>query len=360
MDRLLGMQVFTRVVEMKSFSRAADSLNLPAASATTIIKNLEAHLNVRLLQRTTRRLNLTAEGADYYERCVRILAEVDESEAAVAHRGKGPRGKLRIDMPTSVGRCLVLPKIDEFRQQYPDIELMFGFSDRPVDLIEDGVDCAIRIGALEDSSLVARRLSSLHKITVASPSYLATYGVPQEPDDLQRHHAIQYFSTRSGRLYDMNFVNGKRTEEVRVPGALAVNDADASVMCAVQGMGLVQAFTYMLMPYMQTGQLVEVMPEWRPRPKPISVVYPHNRHLAPKIRVFVEWLATFFERCPLLSSGTIEEGYCPVTAGEAERPLQELARGATEKAVPAVFAPTAQAPVLAAGAERASEVLGAL
>lgn len=336
MDRLLGMQVFTRVVETKSFSRAADSLNISPASATTIIQNLEAHLNVRLMQRTTRRLHLTPEGADYYERCVRILAEVDESENAVAHRGKGPRGKLRIDMPTSIGRCLVLPQIGEFRQHYPDIELMIGFSDRPIDLIEDGVDCAIRIGALQDSSLVARRLGSLHKITAASPGYLATHGVPQGPDDLHRHHAVQYFWARTGQIAAMDFGNGARSREVNLPGALAVNDADAHVLFAVQGMGLIQAFTYMLMPHMQTGALVEVMPEWRPDPVPISVVYPHNRHLAPKIRVFVEWLSMLFARCPLLSSGTIAEGYCPVAQETAPHAAPLLPSLKAPERLPAV------------------------
>jgi LysR family transcriptional regulator for bpeEF and oprC len=300
MDRLFGMQVFTRVVEMRSFSRAADSLSLPHASATTIIKNLEAHLKVRLLQRSTRRLNLTPEGADYYERCVRILADIDETEQSLANTGQSPRGKLRVDMPPSIGRRVIIPQLKAFQGLYPDIELMIGFSDRPVDLIQDGVDCAIRVGTLEDSSLVARRLSALQRITAASPAYLERYGVPTVLDDLPQHQAVHYFSSRTSKIIDMRFVDGTNVTDVKMRGNLAVNDAEAYVMSGVEGLGLIQAFRYMLVEQLQAGALVEVLPQWKPPSLPISAVYPHNRHLAPKVRVFVDWVAMLFERCSLL------------------------------------------------------------
>src|ERR1700675_1969814 len=158
MDRLQAMNVFTKVVETSSFSRAAGVFNLPRASVTVIIQQLEAHLKVRLLQRTTRRLNLTPDGAAYYERCVRILADIEETESSFANTGKGPRGKLRIDIPGSIGRMIVIPQLCEFHSRYPDIELMIGFGDKPVDLIQEGGDCVIRVGTLQDSSLVARRI----------------------------------------------------------------------------------------------------------------------------------------------------------------------------------------------------------
>lgn len=164
------MQVFTRVVDTNSFSRAADTLNLPRASVTTIIQNLEAHLNVRLLQRTTRRLNLTPDGAAYYERCVRILADIEEAEGSFSHNGKGPHGKLRVDMPDAIGRLIVMPQLCDFHSRYPDIELMMGFGDKPVDLIQEGVDCVIRVGTLQDSSLVVRRIGVFQGVTVAARS----------------------------------------------------------------------------------------------------------------------------------------------------------------------------------------------
>lgn len=301
MDRLHAMQVFIKVVDMNSFSRAADAMSIPHASATTVIKNLEAHLHVRLMQRTTRRLSLTPEGAEYYERAVRILAEVDDTESSLANTGSGPRGKLRIDMPASIGRMIVMPQLCDFHEQYPNIDLMVGFGDKPVDLVQDGVDCAIRVGELQDSSLVARRLGSLQTLTAASPEYIERHGEPTSIDDLQEHLAVHYFFTRTGRVAEMNFVVGGKTVEAKVRGTLAVNDAEAYVTCGVKGVGIIQSPRFMLVPHLQKGELVEVLPQWKPRPMPISAVYPHNRHLAPKVRVFVEWIAQLFEHCPRMN-----------------------------------------------------------
>lgn len=322
MDRLQGMEVFTRVVELSSFSRAADSLNLPHASATTIIKNLEAHLQVRLLQRTTRKLSLTPEGADYYERCIRILADIEESEQLLSNNGKAPRGKLRIDMPTSIGRRIIVPQLNKFNEQYPDIEVLIGFSDRQVDLIQDGVDCAIRVGVLADSSLVARRLSTLQKITAASPQYIARYGEPKMLEELEQHRAVRYFSSLTGKIYDMSFVEGNKTHKIKVPGPLAVNDAEAYVMCGVEGLGLIQAFKFMLMPHLHVGELVEILPQWKPSPMPISAVYPHNRHLAPKVRVFVDWMAQLFENCPLVYPEGVVDKTCLQNLPAAPTPTE--------------------------------------
>lgn len=301
MDRLQAMQVFTRIVELNSFSRAADSLNLPHATATTLIQNLEAHLHIRLMQRTTRRLNLTPEGSDYYEHCIRILAEISEKEDALAGISRNPRGKLRIEMPGSIGRAIVMPQINDFTRKYPEIDLMIGFGDKPVDLIQDGVDCAIRTGKLEDLSLVARHLGELQTLTAASPSYLELHGVPASLEDLQRHVAIHYFSSRTGKTLDMSFVNDKRVITFKMTGCIAVNDAEAYVTCGLKGMGIVQAPRFMLLPHIKSGNLVELFPLSKPPALPISAVYPHNRHLAPKVRVFVDWAVQLFEACTLMS-----------------------------------------------------------
>ncbi|WP_087665933.1 LysR family transcriptional regulator [Caballeronia humi] len=317
MDRLQAMQVFTRVVDTNSFSRAADTLNLPRASVTTIIQNLEAFLNVRLLQRTTRRLNLTPDGAAYYERCVRILADIEETESSFASSAKGPRGKLRVDMPGAIGRMIVMPAMCEFHSRYPDIELMVGFGDKPVDLIQEGVDCVIRVGTLQDSSLVARRIGVFQGLTAASPGYIERNGAPQTIEDLEQHTAVNYFSSRTGRVIDMDFVVDDKTIEVKMRGAIAVNDAEAYLSCGVKGAGLIQPPRFMALPYLQSGELVEVLPQWKPLPMPISAVYPHNRHLSQKVRVFVDWAAELFERCPLLSGQEDSEGRCLPTSTPA-------------------------------------------
>lgn len=301
MDRFQAMKVFTRVVETGSFSRAADALNMPRPSVSVIVQNLEAHLKVRLLHRTTRRLNLTADGAAYYENCIRILADVEATESALTDAIRGPRGKLRVDVPGSVGRSLLLPKLFEFHDRYPDIELMLGFSDRPVDLIQEGVDCVIRVGELRDSTLVARRVGVYDSVTVASPAYLKKHGMPRTIEDLASHTAVNYFWSRNGRLMDLSFDVDGETVQVRMNGNISVNDADAYLAGALKGAGIIQPMRMLAEPYLASGELVELLPQWKPLSMPISAVYPHNRHLSPQVRAFVEWIAELFEGWPALS-----------------------------------------------------------
>ncbi|WP_168789867.1 LysR family transcriptional regulator [Paraburkholderia aromaticivorans] len=301
MDRLQAMQVFTRVVDTNSFTRAAETLDLPRASVTTIIQNLEAFLGTRLMHRTTRRLSLTPDGAAYYERCVRILADVEETEASFQSGNKKPHGKLRIDMPGSIGRLLVIPSLCEFHTRYPDIDLQLGLTDRPVDLLQEGVDCVVRVGALQDSSLVARRIGLFEGVTCAAPDYIERAGMPTSLEDLENHKAVNYFSSRTGRTLDWAFVVDGKEVEVKMKSIVSVNDADAYVTCGLEGFGLIQPALFMVLPHLRSGQLVEVLPELKPLPMPISAVYPHSRHLSPKVRVFVDWIAELFDRCPLLS-----------------------------------------------------------
>jgi LysR family transcriptional regulator for bpeEF and oprC len=307
MDRLQAMQVFTRVVDTNSFTRAAETLDLPRASVTTIIQNLEAFLGTRLMHRTTRRLSLTPDGAAYYERCVRILADVEETEASFQSGNKKPHGKLRIDMPGSIGRLLVIPALCEFHTRYPDIDLQLGLTDRPVDLLQEGVDCVVRVGALQDSSLVARRIGLFEGVTCAAPCYIARAGMPASLEDLDNHKAVNYFSSRTGRTIDWAFMLDGKEVEVKMKSIVSVNDADAYVTCGLEGFGLIQPALFMVLPHLRSGQLVEVLPELKPLPMPISAVYPHSRHLSPKVRVFVDWIAELFDRCPLLSGrGTLD------------------------------------------------------
>jgi LysR family transcriptional regulator for bpeEF and oprC len=300
MDRLQAMKVFTRVVETSNFTRAADSLDLPRASVSIIIQRLEAHLKVRLLQRTTRRVSLTTDGAAYYERCVRILADVEETESSFASVARTPRGRLRIDMPVALGRSIVRAHIHNFHTRYPDIDLLLGFSNAPADPVQDGVDCAIRTGKLTDSSLVARRIGEYQSITCASPGYLERFGMPEIIGDLGQHVAVNYFSGHAGRIANLTFHVDNEAVSVRMKGGIAVNDADAYVESALEGIGLIQAPRFMTHPHLSSGRLVEILPAHRPLPTPVYATYPNNRHLLPTVRVLVDWLAALLGETSLL------------------------------------------------------------
>src|SRR5690606_3694715 len=291
MDRFQAMQVFVRVVDANSFTRAADSLALPRTTVTTAIQSLERHLGVRLLNRTTRRISLTPDGAAYYEHSKRILADVEETEACFHEAAVRPRGRLRIDVPASVGQLILVPALAEFHTRYPDFALGPRMTDRRIDLVREAVDCVIRGGDLEDSTLVARRIGSFQFLTCAAPAYLERHGVPHTLDDLKNHRALNYFSSRSGRNYSWDFVIDGKVREIDMPGAVSVNDWGAHMALAKQGLGLIQTARYIALPHVQSGELIEVLPQWKPRPLPISLLYPQSRQLSPKVRVVSDWAA---------------------------------------------------------------------
>jgi LysR family transcriptional regulator, regulator for bpeEF and oprC len=301
MDKLQAMQVFTRVVETKSFTGAAASLDMTRSSATTIVQNLEAHLKVRLLNRTTRNISLTPDGAGYYERCLRVLADIADAENSFSSIA-APKGKLKVDMSGAIGRLVVVPALHEFHSRYPDIDLMLGVGDKDVDLVQDSVDCAIRMGPLADSTLVARRIGVSDFVTVASPEYLVQYGIPRTIEDLDNHIAVNYFSSRTGRMVEIDFVVDGKPVDVKMRSRLAANDGEAYLQCGLRGHGLIQTPHFLALPHLKSGALVEVLQQSRPTPFAISAVYPRNRHLSPQVRVFVEWISELFEQCQLLRS----------------------------------------------------------
>ncbi|WP_179405327.1 LysR family transcriptional regulator [Burkholderia guangdongensis] len=305
MDRIQAMEVFTRVVDANSFTRAADSLAMPRATVTTVIQNLEALLGVRLLHRTTRRLSLTPEGAAYYEHCIKIVAEISEVDASFQAGKRKPSGALRVHMPSALGRKLVIPALQGFHQLYPDITLDLGLSDRQVDPVEEGIDCMIRVGPLEDSSMVARRIGTLRRITCASPGYLERYGEPHGIDDLAAHLAVNFRTRHGARPWPWVFVIDGKSVEVRMNGILTVNDSDAYLTSAIEGFGLIQPPLVMAEPHLRDGSLRAVLPDCNPKPKPISLVYPHNRHLSARVRVFADWIAELFDATSALG-GTDE------------------------------------------------------
>ncbi|WP_306393100.1 LysR family transcriptional regulator [Telluria beijingensis] len=297
MDKVKAMQTFVRIVEANSFTRAAESLNLPRASLTATMQNLERHLGAQLLQRTTRRLSLTPEGERYYEQCAAILAAIDTAEAGfLGDAARRMQGRLRIDMPGALGRSIVLPRIGEFRRAWPGIDLGIGMGDRLVDLTAEGIDCVLRVGALQDSSLVARRIGLMRFTIAATPDYLARRGTPLGIADLAGHDGIVHFSGRTGRPFDWELQDGAGVRKVAMKGGIAVNDADANLACALQGLGLAQLARYQLRGH--AGQLLEVLPDAAPTPMPVSLVYPQGRIANPRLRAFADWVGAVFEDDP--------------------------------------------------------------
>lgn len=296
MDRLQAMQVFVQVVDAGSFTRAADVLRLPKASVTTLVQGLEAHLRTKLLNRTTRRVSVTADGAAYYERCVRILAEVEETESALTRTRTAPHGRLRVDVPASFGRRLLVPSLSEFFERYPEIRLEVGCTDRPVDLLEEGVDCVVRGGEQADSSLVARRVATFPFVTCATPEYLARFGVPLHPRDLERHRCIRFFMPKTGRIVEWDFSQGDEHVTPSVQTFVALNDGEAYAAAALAGLGVVHAPGFLVDDALADGRLVRLLEDWSTDPLPVYVMYPQNRHLSAKVRAFVDWVAELFAR----------------------------------------------------------------
>jgi LysR family transcriptional regulator, regulator for bpeEF and oprC len=294
MNKLQAMEVFVRVVETGAMTRAADSLHMPKATATTMIQQLEATLGVKLLNRTTRSVSVTTDGAAYYPRCVAILAEIRETEESLAQRHASPQGRLRVEVPTLMARLVIVPALPDFFARYPQIELQLGCSERRADLIEEGIDCAVWSGELEDSTLIARRVGLLYFGTCASPAYLATHGEPRHPDELTAHRCINHFSPRTGKIFEWVFAKNDERIQTSLRGHIALDDENSYVAAAEAGLGVAQIPAFVLKDAMERGSLELLLGDWFADPAPLNVVYPENRHLSSKIRVFVDWVAELF------------------------------------------------------------------
>lgn len=292
MNKLRAMQVFVRVVEMNGFASAAMGLSMPPSTVSRLIKDLEAHLGVRLLQRTTRTISLTPDGILYYDHCQRILRDVDAAESSLSGSTVPPRGRLRVDMPASFARVVILPAIREFQDRYPDIDLTLTLGDRPVDLVQEGIDCVLRAGIPESSAtLVARRIGSFEWVTCASPEYLMEHGEPKSLEDLESHRLVQFLSGKSGRPMDWPFLVNGETRNVRISGNLAVNDTGSYVTCGLEGLGLIRIANFVARPYLQAGRLIRILQAYGSPEVPLSVMYPQNRQLSPAVRAFVSWVS---------------------------------------------------------------------
>ncbi|UFN50874.1 LysR family transcriptional regulator [Roseomonas sp. OT10] len=290
MDRIDLFRTFVRVVECGSFTRAADTLRLPRSSVSAAIQALEVRLGARLLRRTTRHVSPTDEGHAFYARCTRLLADVEEAEGLFRQGGAPLTGRLRVDVPARLGRLILAPALPGFFARHPGIELEMGVTDRPVDLLQEGVDCAVRVGPLGDSSLVARRIGVLPLINVASPAYLDRYGTPRDPSALPAHRAVGYASPATGRAEPWEYESGGVLRSLALPRQVTVNNAESYIACCLAGLGLIQIPAYDVQAHLAAGELVEVLPEHRAPPLPIAFVMPHRPHRSRRLLAFLDWV----------------------------------------------------------------------
>ena len=293
MDRFDAMRLFVRIVDLKSFTKAADDLQLPRATVTHALQQLEKRLGVRLLHRTTRHVSATLDGYAYYQRCQQLLADLEETESAFSNVAANPKGKLRVDLQGTLATHFLLPHIGEFFARYPGIELEIGMGDRLADLVRERIDCVLRAGEPRESSMVGRRVALLEQLTCASSGYLTEQGEPTTLEDFRSHRAVN-FAGATGKLLPFEFMvdGARRTMQLR--GSATVTDADAYLACCEAGLGFVQLPRYHVERQLAAGTLREVLPAFRPPPMPVSVLYPHHRQLSPRVRVFVDWVAERF------------------------------------------------------------------
>ncbi len=296
LDRIDLFRVFTRVVDCASFTRAADTLGIPRSSVSAAVQELEGRVGARLLNRTTRKVSPTEDGSAFYERCQRLIADVEDAENLFRQTAAQPSGRLRIDVPGRIGRLVIAPALPEFLDLYPQIDISLGVTDRAVDLVEDNIDCVLRVGPLSDSGLIARPIGKLPLINVASPAYRARYGTPKTPHELSRHWAVNYASPSSGRVENWEWVEGEALHSLSMRGRVTVNNAEAYIACCLAGLGLIQIPAYDVRPHLENGELIEVMPAYRAEPMPMTLLYPHRQHLSRRLQVFAEWLEALLRR----------------------------------------------------------------
>ena len=294
MDRFDAMRVFSRVVERRSFTAAAEDTGLPRSTVTDAVKQLEARLGVRLLQRTTRHVSPTLDGQACYQRCLTILSDIEDAEGAFA--GAKPKGMLRVDVHGTLARHFVLPSLPSFLGAYPDIEFYMSEGDRLVDLVREGIDCVLRVGTPQDSDMVARRVAMLEEVTLASPGYIERYGMPEYPEKLEGHRMVGFRSTTTGGTLPLEFIVDGAIRNIMLPAVVTVNAAESFISAARLGLGMIQVPRYHAERDLASGALVHVLPDFPLTETPVSLLYPRNRQLSPRVRVFNDWLVKVIAR----------------------------------------------------------------
>jgi LysR family transcriptional regulator, regulator for bpeEF and oprC len=305
MGRLEAIRIFIRVAETRNFSKAADDLDMPRGTISRIIQSLEAQVGVRLLSRSTRQVNLTDAGKMYYEHAKKVLDELSEVEAKLANIKSVPTGTVRVDTTGTIAEALIMPCLDQFLGEFPEVDVRVGLGDRNVDLIQQGVDCVIRAGALEESSLVARRVGNARVVTCASPAYLEKYGIPESLEDLQSHFAVNYVSAKTGKLFPFEFEEAGEVTKVALKGKVAVNEGVAYVNAAVRGLGIIQPSRYIVANQLENESLQEILTSFQTPTIPLSILYPHRTHISSATRAFTDWITQVCIRNPDLNVQTL-------------------------------------------------------
>jgi DNA-binding transcriptional LysR family regulator len=292
MDRLDAMRLFVRLVERRSFTLAARDIGLPRSTVSQALKQMEERLGVRLLQRNTRNVSPTLDGEAYYRRCLAIIADIEDAEGAFS--GARPRGLLRIEVQGTLARHFLLPGLPGFLADYPEIELSISEGERWVDLVREGVDCVLRFGNLPDSDMVARRVTTLERLTCAAPAYLARFGSPADLESLRDHRMIGLRSLTTGQLRPFEFLEDGAVRQIEVPATVSVTGTESYLAAALLGLGLFQVPLFHAEAVLASGRLVRVLDRWTVPPVPVSLLYPRNRQLSPRVRVFLDWAALQF------------------------------------------------------------------
>jgi DNA-binding transcriptional LysR family regulator len=292
MDRFDAMRVFTRIVERKSFTEAASDLGLPRSSVTDAVKLLEARLGVRLLLRTTRHVSPTLDGEAYYQRCLALIADLEDAEAAFV--GAKPSGLVRVDVHGTQARHFLVPGLPQFFDTYPGIRLHLSEAHQAIDMVREGLDCLLRVGALGDSPLLRRRLAELPRGTFAGPAYIERFGNPRTPDDLEHHRIVGLFAQDAAVVVPLVFLDGGKMREITPPSVVTVTGPETNIACACLGLGIVQVPRYRVAKELAAGALIEILADYPTTPLPVHVLYSHTRQLSPRVRVVIEWMAEQF------------------------------------------------------------------
>ncbi|HXN80743.1 MAG TPA: LysR substrate-binding domain-containing protein [Steroidobacteraceae bacterium] len=291
MDQLTCLRSFVRVADLHSFTRAADALGVSRAVVSTHVAELEQHLRCQLFHRTTRRVGLTTDGAEYLVRCQRILAELEAADEALRRTRLSVQGRLRVDVPVVFGRSLLIPALPKFTARYPDLQLEVQFNDRVIDLIAEEVDLVVRVGPVREPHLIARRIVTTRLLTCASPEYLRSHGVPAEPEDLRRHKLVGHLGSGDRRPHKWRFQRGMVRKQLSLPFNVAFNSIEAQIMAAIRGAGIVHAMDLVVAEGLAAGKLEAVLREWSAPGAPISIVSRSALRDSPKIRVFADFAA---------------------------------------------------------------------
>lgn len=301
MDRLDVMRLFVRVVERRSFTQAANDMEVPRSTCTKVIRDLETRLGTRLLQRTTRVVRPTLDGEAYYQRCIAIIDDVEDADGAF--RDLVPKGVLRVEVQGTLARHFLVPALPSFFEQYPDIELSMSESDRWVDLVQEGVDCALRYGRPRDSELVARKVADLDRLTAATPAYLEKFGTPTSLDDLEGHRVVGLRSITSGLVTPLEFRVGGEVRTMALPGSFIVTGTESYLAGIRLGLGIAQVPRFHVEDALREGRLVEILKSTPPPSAPVSLLYSRMRQLSPRVRVFLDWATReFAQRNPALAT----------------------------------------------------------